>query len=82
VRSAFPRSLHLVARNPDDFALSLAVLPLPLSPKAPHRSPLVRERRRQHRATLGHEAHACCCARVDRPVLVVAAYVQTFGVGQ
>ena len=82
VRTTLPRTLHLVARNLGDFALSFAVLPLPLSPEAPHRSLLVRERRRQHRATLEHEAHACCCARVDRPVLVVAAYVQTFGIGQ
>ena len=79
VRTTLPRTLHLVARNLGDFALSFAVLPLPLFPEAPHRSPLVRERRRQHRATLEHEAHACCCARVDRPVLVAAAYVQTFG---
>src|ERR1700730_7960367 len=47
--------------------------------EAPHRSPLARERRRQHRATVENEAHAWCCTSVDRPVLVAAAYVQTFG---
>jgi hypothetical protein len=40
--------------------------------EAPHRSPVAREQRRQHRATVENEAHAWCCARVDRPVLVAA----------
>jgi hypothetical protein len=40
---------------------------------------LARERRRKHRASVESEAPAWCCARVDRPVLVAAVYVQTFG---